>query len=219
MAVIHHTTLKPTKLELLTGWLPSRPWFTGGHEPELVKAGGFRLDDPQGEVGMELMALVDTAGSEPVTYFVPLTYRGAPLEGADHALIGTMEHGVLGRRWVYDGCHDPALVAQLFALADGRVRAQDQNASDTPDRDVTSSYTGGPALTGAGATTRDTREGTGLRTPQGVVLDVRRVLRPASDGQAPLAPGAAGHIAGVWELPDGARVRGSFAVLHISRDE
>jgi hypothetical protein len=26
--------------------------------------------------------------------------RGAPLDGADQALIGTSEHGVLGRRWV-----------------------------------------------------------------------------------------------------------------------
>ena len=25
MAVIHHTTLKPTKLDLLTAWLPTRP--------------------------------------------------------------------------------------------------------------------------------------------------------------------------------------------------
>ena len=29
MAVIHRTTLKPTKLELLTSWLPSRPWYRG----------------------------------------------------------------------------------------------------------------------------------------------------------------------------------------------
>ena len=32
MAVIHRTTLEPTKLELLTTWLPSRPWYHGGAE-------------------------------------------------------------------------------------------------------------------------------------------------------------------------------------------
>ncbi len=27
MAVIHHTTLTPGKLELLSAWLPSQPWY------------------------------------------------------------------------------------------------------------------------------------------------------------------------------------------------
>ncbi|HEY1703136.1 MAG TPA: hypothetical protein VGG75_25830 [Trebonia sp.] len=44
MAIIYRTTLTPTKLELLTLWLPSRPWYQG-QAPDLVKAGGFRLDD------------------------------------------------------------------------------------------------------------------------------------------------------------------------------
>ena len=41
----------------------------------------------------------------------PLTYRGAPLEGAEAHLITTMEHTVLGRRWIYDGCGDPVWAA------------------------------------------------------------------------------------------------------------
>ncbi|MFI7708278.1 hypothetical protein [Nonomuraea sp. NPDC049480] len=50
MAVIHHTALKPTKLELLTSWLPSRPWHLGGAaEPELAEAGGSLL--PPGATG------------------------------------------------------------------------------------------------------------------------------------------------------------------------
>jgi hypothetical protein len=148
MAVIHHTALKPTKLELLTSWLPSQPWYLGGAgEPELAKAGGFRLDDPQGEVGIECMVVTDTSNTQPNAYLVPLTYRGAPLDGAEHALVGTMEHGVLGLRWAYDGYHDLVLVAQLLALIEGRVQAQDQNTSDTPDREVTRSYIGDlPAL-------------------------------------------------------------------------
>ncbi|NWF27429.1 hypothetical protein HW130_14330 [Streptomyces sp. PKU-EA00015] len=103
MAVIHHTTLTPSKPELLTPWLPAQPWHTGtGHPPQLTKAGGFRLDDPQGEVGIEFMIVTDASGNPPHTYHVPLTYHGTPLHGADHALIGTAEHGVLGQRWIYD---------------------------------------------------------------------------------------------------------------------
>ncbi|MFI9844645.1 1,4-alpha-glucan branching protein [Nonomuraea sp. NPDC051941] len=212
MAVIHRTDLKPTKLELLTSWLPTRPWYLGGAgEPELAKAGGFRLDDPQGEVGIEFMVVTDTSGTQPISYLVPLTYRGAPLDGAEHALVGTMEHGVLGRRWAYDGCHDPVLVAQLQALIEGRVQAQDQNTSDTPDREVTRSYLGGrPVPTDFSVTAVDDHEGTELPAPDGTTLRLHRVLRPAPDD----APEATGHVAGSWQLPDGTRARGLFVVLH-----
>lgn len=27
MAIIHHTTMSPAKLELLTAWLPAQPWY------------------------------------------------------------------------------------------------------------------------------------------------------------------------------------------------
>lgn len=209
MAVIHHTVLKPTKLELIAAWLPSQPWYTGGPgEPVLAKAGGFRLDDPQGEVGIEFMVVTDTAGAQPTTYLVPLTYRGATLEGAEHALVGTMEHGVLGRRWAYDGCHDPVLVAQLLALIEGRVLAQDQSASDTPDPEVTRSYIG-DGLTAADLTATDDQEGTELLASHSAAIRVHRVLRPGRDS----APEAMGHVAGSWNLPDGTRVRGLFVTL------
>ncbi|MFI9307413.1 maltokinase N-terminal cap-like domain-containing protein [Streptomyces triculaminicus] len=215
MAVIHRTTLQPTKLELLTSWLPSRPWYRGAGEPRLAKAGGFRLDDPRGEVGIEFMVVTDASAARPATYLVPLTYRGAALDGADHALIGTMRHGVLGRRWVYDGCQDPVLVAQLFALTEGRVQAQDQNTSDTPDRDVTRSFTG-DALTPADAvaSVTDGRTRTELPARHGATLRLHRVLSPGQDGEALLPEGATGHVAGSWDLPDGTRARGLFAAVH-----
>ena len=56
------------------------------------------------------MVVTDGSDDRAVSYLVPLTYRAAALEGADGALIGTTEHGVLGRRWVYDGIGDPVLV-------------------------------------------------------------------------------------------------------------
>lgn len=117
MAVIHNTTtLTPTKLDLLATWLPEQPWYAGKGQPELARAGGFRLDDPEGEVGIEFLVVTDSSGDEPVVYQVPFSYRGAPLAGGDKALVGTTEHGVLGKRWVYDGAHDPVVAAQLFAL-------------------------------------------------------------------------------------------------------
>ncbi|GAB2866288.1 hypothetical protein GCM10027074_37230 [Streptomyces deserti] len=218
MAVIHKTTLKPTKLELLTSWLPSRPWYDGGAgEPQLAKAGGFRLDDPEGEVGIEFMVVTDTAGPHPTPYLVPLTYRGAPLDGAEHALVGTMEHGVLGRRWAYDGCHDPVLVAQLLALIEGRVEAQAQSVNDTPDREVTRSCTAdGSIAPDLPTTATDSQEATELRAPNGTTLHLHRILRPALDGPPALPHGATGHVAGAWDMPDGTRVRGLFAVLHTS---
>ena len=215
MAVIHHTVLKPTKLELLASWLPSRPWYSGGAgEPELAKAGGFRLDDPHGEVGIEFIVVTDTSGSHPTTYLVPLTYRGAPLDGAEHALVGTMEHGMLGRRWAYDGCHDPVLVAELLALIEGRAQAQDQNTSDTPDREVSCSYTGdGLVPVDFTISATDDQEGTELPAAHDTTLRLHRVLRPAPDNAPFLPPEAAGHVAGSWQTPDGARARGLFAVL------
>ena len=94
MAIIHEATMAPAKLELLTSWLPGRSWYPGGGVvPLLTKAGGFRLGDPEGKVGLEFMAVTDDSGDEPVTYHVPPSYRGAPLTGADAALIGTAGSG------------------------------------------------------------------------------------------------------------------------------
>ncbi|WP_436771269.1 maltokinase N-terminal cap-like domain-containing protein [Yinghuangia sp. YIM S09857] len=231
MAVIHHTTLTPTKLELLTAWLPDRPWYAGGlGTPDLTRAGGFRLDDPRGEVGIEFLVVTDTSHTSaaagtigagtasPAAYLIPLTYRGAPLDGAEHALVGTMEHGVLGPRWAYDGCHDPVLVGQLAALIAGRVQAQDQSASDTPDPEVTRTYAAGGDLAAAfasGSVAADGPDGTELRSPHGPVIHLHRALRAVPDG-APAPPdGATGHVAGHWRPdPQGPRVRGLFAVLH-----
>ncbi|MDT0321751.1 maltokinase N-terminal cap-like domain-containing protein [Streptomyces millisiae] len=210
MAVIHRTELRPSKLELLAAWLPTRTWYHGGAgEPTLAKAGGFRLDDPAGEVGIEFMVVTDASAA----YLVPLSYRGAPLDGAEDALVGTMEHGVLGRRWAYDGCHDPVLVGQLMALIEGRAQAQAQNVSDTPDREVARAHTGtGPVPTEFTAVVDD-RDGTELRAAHDTTLRLHRALRPAPDGRVLPPSGATGHVAGAWRTPDGPRARGLFAVL------
>ncbi len=75
--------------------------------------GSYRLDDPEGEVGMEAH-LVRSAGE---LLHVPLTYRSGPLSGADDHLLGNTEHSVLGERWVYDGLGDPVFTRMLAAAA------------------------------------------------------------------------------------------------------
>ncbi|MGW7311896.1 maltokinase N-terminal cap-like domain-containing protein [Streptomyces sp. NPDC054854] len=211
MAVIHHTTLTPTKVELLAAWLPSRPWYRGTTAaPELAKAGGFRLDDPEGEVGIEFLVVTDGSGGGAPAYLTPLTYRGAPLDGAEAALLGTMEHGVLGKRWVYDGAHDPALVGQLLALLAGRAVAQAQSESDVPDPtvEVRTVAAGVPARL---PDVTETAEATVLAATQGapVTLSLTRVLRPGSAA----GDDVRGQVLARWSAPDGAEPHGAFAVL------
>jgi len=219
MAIIHNTTLVPTKLELLTSWLPGCSWYLGGTSgPSLTKAGGFRLDDPDGEVGLEFLAATDDSGDEPVTYHVPLSYRAAPLPGGDGALIGTMEHGVLGRRWAYDGTRDPVMVAQIFAFLLGEAEPQAQNIHDTPDPSVTRSITGHTGtlpveITGVQDEPRSTDitvRSTGAPGP--LMLRVNRVLRANSPG---LMTGTLGHITAEWADPRASRSRGRFIVLRV----
>ncbi|MCP3753840.1 1,4-alpha-glucan branching protein [Streptomyces sp. TBY4] len=216
MAMIYKTTMRPGKTELLTAWLPTRPWYAAtGHAPELDRSGGFRLDDPEGEVGIEFMVLTDTSGGRQTSYLVPLTYRGAPLDGAEAALVGTSEHGVLGTRWIYDGAHDPVLVGQLLALVQGRAVAQDQCDSGVSDPSVTAWYEG-PGLPAAlpqgRPETTDTVRGTEVRVPGGPAIALTRVLRPGDDARTE-PPEAAGRLTAGWTTPDGAAHRGLFAEL------
>jgi hypothetical protein len=119
MAVIHRAQLVPNKRELISEWLPARPWSGTPAAGPVEPVGAFRFDDPSGAVGIETV-LVRTGDAQLLQ--VPLTYRDAPLAGAEDFLVGTTEHSVLGRRWVYDGCGDPVYAAALATaiLAGGR---------------------------------------------------------------------------------------------------
>jgi hypothetical protein len=116
MALLHRAQLHPTKLELLAAWLPGRHWYHGRTAADLVRVAAYRFDDPAGEVGIETILV--RVGDGPI-YQVPLTYRGAPLDGGDGWLVGTANHSVLGRRWVYDGCGDPVYAAALASAIFG----------------------------------------------------------------------------------------------------
>jgi hypothetical protein len=221
MAIIHKTTLNPGKLELLAGWLPAQPWYRGdGGEPALSKAGGFRLDDPQGEVGIEFMVVTDGTGAAAVAYQVPLTYRASALGGSDRGLIGTAEHGVLGHRWIYDGTRDQVLVAQLVALIQGEAQPQAQSLSNTPDPTVIGKpVVNGPLtvtdfVVGAGwPSGTELRIGTRPADGPGsgqLVVRVNRILQPEGGGR-PAAAAGQPCLSATWRRSDGSHVRGNFA--------
>ena len=120
MALVHRATVDPSKQELVEAWLPTRPWARGLEITK--KLAEYRFDDPAGEVGVETIVFATGDGT---SVQVPLTYRAAPLEGADDFLVGTSEHSVLGARWVYDGCGDPVWAATLAAaILTGGSQAQ-----------------------------------------------------------------------------------------------
>jgi hypothetical protein len=190
LAVIHHTTLVPSKLALLTDWLPRQDWWVSELSgPSLARVGGFRLDDPAGEVGIEFMVARNDAAREVTAFLVPMTYRGSALAGADEHLIGTAQHGVLGTRWIYDGTKDPVLLAQLAELIQGRVQAQAQSQSNTPDATVHAV----PAAAAPG---------------QSLSISFARRLSPAASDAG--LPGV-GEVTGLWTAPDGTLIRSLFA--------
>jgi hypothetical protein len=215
MATIHNTTLVPSKLDLLTAWLPGQPWYLdAGQAPRLTRVGGFRLDDPAGEVGIEFMLATDLAGGRPVTYHVPMTYRATAQPGSEAGLIGTTEHGVLGTRYVYDATHDWVFTTQLIALLQGQSVPQAQSLSDTPDPSVRSTpvLPGADLVVSACTLASNGPDGTRMRVSvadtdgaaAALVVRVARALpaRPAAVAER------AGHVQAVWRQPDGSKSTG-----------
>lgn len=116
MAIVHKAQLTPSKTEILHDLLDSRGWLEVG---ELTVLGAYRFDDPAGRVGIECH-LVRTGET---VFHLPLTYRGARIGaegdtagdggGSSAALVATMQHSVLGTRYVYDA-HDDEVALDAF---------------------------------------------------------------------------------------------------------
>lgn len=194
MAILHKATLSPGKLEIVAGLLPDRAWGITAAPEDLERVGSFRFDDPAGKVGVETL-LVQVADGPLLA--VPMSYREAPLEGAQDWLVTTMDHSVLGQRWAYDGCADPVWVATtLAAVVDGGVHAEQVVASE--GREVP--YDNGTAARGTGAAgvavaapsvpgeLEVTRQGTRTLTRTGAITLVTAHLPLADPGPPDGAP-------------------------------
>ena len=196
MALLHRTDLTPSKLELLTGWIFDRPWYHGPATGEVVRIGAYRFDDPAGEVGIETMLV--QVGDGPVLQ-VPLTYRGEPLAGAEEWLIGTTEHGVLGRRWIYDGCGDPVYAAALArAIHTGGTQAEEffevdgRRETRQPTMTVSGSGTADAPVPATGAVQRVVDEDPTLIVTDEVELAVLRRLGTRERVSGPVLTGTWG---------------------------
>ena len=172
-------------------WLARQHWYLGAGVSVLRPVGAFRLEDPDGEVGIETQLMTD--GDE--IYQIPMTYRGSAV--AEGALIATAEHSVLGTRWIYDATTDPVWEAELLRL-------------------VQAGGTGGPS--GRGGTQEVEVHGELLvpgivLTADTAAIELSRVLRP---GSLPRGPGIAGVVMGSW-YPGGQAeaVAGCLAVVRL----
>ena len=205
MALLHNATITPTKIELLSSWVPAQPWFDGEADATFTNVAAYRFDDPDGEVGIETILV--RAGNGPLLQ-VPVTYRNAPLAGADAALIGTTLHSVLGERWVYDATGDPAYLAAVAnaALSGGHqaeltIEIDGQLVVREPTAVVAGSGTpGGAVVTPPAVADISIRQepGATVVTAGSLRIVVARVLG-ADDVLADLAPDSAHEVlAGTW---------------------
>jgi hypothetical protein len=184
MALIYDAQLSPSKPEVLSAWVPRQPWFAGDAGAGATIVGSYRFDDPDGEVGIETFLV--RFGDGPVLQ-VPFTYRGEPLAGEPDPPepVTTMEHSVLGRRWVYDGPDDPVYVGVLrrTVLTGGtEAKLVRSDGHELPSRGTAR----GSGVPGAGSDPG--------ADPETVV---RRVIDPA-DRSAPEP-----HLVGSWPGSDG----------------
>lgn len=131
MADIYSAQLDPGKLDVITKWLTSQDFAAGLDLAPLETVTAYRFDDPNGKVGLE----VHIVRSGDRYFQVPLTYREAPLEGADEAFIANMDHSILGKRWVYAGMGDPLFRDRLdAAIATAGTSAKQYRVDDEGNR-------------------------------------------------------------------------------------
>jgi hypothetical protein len=195
MALLYQADIRPTKLALLGAWLPGRSWYRGPAGATLTRVAACRFDDPAGAVGIETILV--RAADGPI-HHTPLTYRDAPLAGAEAWLLGTTEHSVLGTRWVYDACGDPVYAAALAeAIRTGGGQAEEYlEANGRRERREPAMTVIGSGLAGPAATTvsRVVDGDPTMIVTDSLVLSVRRILDGTPEP-------AAGTLTAAW--PEG----------------
>ncbi|NQW89957.1 hypothetical protein HQQ88_06575 [Curtobacterium sp. VKM Ac-2861] len=185
MAVIEQATLRPSKAEALAAWLPDQAWSGVVAGAPLQVVGQFRFDDPAGEVGVEVLLARTEDGR---VLQAPLTYRDAPLPGADAFLVTEMDHSVLGRRWVYDAVGDPVHADVLRrAIVTGGHEAELELANDAGRRPKdawahgSGSEPDSPDVTSVHATT--TGAVTSIATDHGTIVIARVIGTALPEGE------------------------------------
>jgi 1,4-alpha-glucan branching enzyme len=214
--------LDPSLAHLLHGWMPAQRWYPAkGRGVSLHQVGSYRLDDPDGEVGLEVHLVGLDSGDRLDVVQVPLTYRTAPDDGLAHALVGTGTHPRLGERWVYDGLHDPVFVREWLRLvAEQRdVPGAGGTLSDAPGAPRIDPDAPAKVLSGEQSNTSVV---VGGDRPDALIVKMFRVL---SDGPNPdvevtsalsragvrAVPRVAGWVTGEWTVA-GRLCRGHLAV-------
>jgi maltokinase len=226
--------------ELLPPWMVRQRWYAGkGRVPMLRRIGVVELQRPAADVDIKVHLLLDESGQSPTIYQVPLTYRGIPLAGADHALLATVDRtgpgGDVrhGTRYVYDAPHDPVFATALLQLMlqEGTATSDGSEASCVAHghRVATSGpgkVVGSRVLTGEQSNTSiilDLVDDLGIPSKP-LICKVFRVLHHGENPdvvvQSALAaagstrvPQPIGHVTGQWPdaaTPDG-RARGHQA--------
>ncbi len=214
--------------DLLTAWMPGQRWFPSkGRDISLSRAGGIRLEDPAGKVGLEVHIVAVESGRRLDVVNVPLTFRAEPLDGAEAALIGETEHAELGRRYVYDGTHDPVFISAWLDL----IRSE----AGTGDGRTTATALGGFASTDGVSPSDDISVLGGEQSNTSVVISsgktpmILKFFRVLAAGESPDVlvsakltdagstdvPQTFGWVMGSWQdgRSDGEWVTGHLSVL------
>jgi 1,4-alpha-glucan branching enzyme len=204
--------LDPRLQHLLAVWMPRQRWYPAkGRGVAIRPLGVTPLDDGVGSTpDVEVVVLVvglDSGDRVDVTQ-VPLTFRRRPVDGADGGLVGVLDDGG-GRRWVYDGPHDPAYVSALLRSLELTAGAS-LPPSDTPARVLSGEQSNTSVIVGADR-------------PDATIVKVFRTLHPGPNPDvevtAALAAAGCDRVAAVrgwssgsWAAPDGTRATGHLAV-------
>lgn len=202
--------------DYLEAWITTQRWYAGkSRAPRFEIIGGFRLDGETDAV-IQVLLVLDHA-EHPLLYQVPLTERTAPLAGAEHALVATLE-GDTGTSYVYDGPHDPAYARALL-----RLILHDGNALAADGSGLVAAH-GHHDPSGAGTAVQSSRVLGGEQSNTSIIYEMRnsdgqpsspvicKIFRALHDGDNPdvvltgalraagsaIVPRVIGHLVGQW---------------------
>ncbi|CAN5205628.1 trehalose biosynthesis protein [soil metagenome] len=209
-------------IRAIAPWLITQRWYSGkGRAPSFELVASIPLPAPSG-CEFSILLILDHA-KDPLLYQVPLSAREAPLPSAAGA-VGVDAAG----RTLYDGAHDPALVATLFGLIGTEGLADGTRA--TLRGCASSGSVGGQALAPRVLSSRvlsgeQSNTSIVIATAAGPV--VLKLFRTLHDGENPdvvltealagagssVAPRPFGHLIASW--PDAGLV-GAVATGHLA---